>query len=116
MAGVSFSSRLQEDGSLIVPQDAATKLGLHPGDEVDVSIKPSCHHGKYAEPRQLGVVLDAMTHRTAIQIAEARLRAMNAYKPVRSLPRGTVLVDVVSGKWPGEESDEQIDAAIGELS
>ena len=57
-----------------------------------------------------------MTHRTPEQIAEARARATAAYQPLRPVPSGKTLADIVSGKWPGDETDEQIQAALDELS
>jgi bifunctional DNA-binding transcriptional regulator/antitoxin component of YhaV-PrlF toxin-antitoxin module len=39
MAAITFASRLNEDGSLTIPQNAAEKLGLHPGDEVEVRLE-----------------------------------------------------------------------------
>ena len=53
---------------------------------------------------------------TPEQIAEAQTRAMDAYKPIRTVPPGKTLADIVSGKWPGDETDAQIEAALRELS
>jgi bifunctional DNA-binding transcriptional regulator/antitoxin component of YhaV-PrlF toxin-antitoxin module len=39
MAAVTFASKLQDDGSLVVPQEAVEALGLHPGDEVRVRVE-----------------------------------------------------------------------------
>ncbi len=36
--------------------------------------------------------------------------------PGRPLPPGKTLEDMVWGKWPGDETDEQINAALEELS
>jgi hypothetical protein len=58
----------------------------------------------------------AMTNRTPEQIAEAQARAIAMYKPRRELPPGKTLADVVMGQWPGNETDEQIEAALKELS
>lgn len=65
---------------------------------------------------RLSLAKHALTHRTADQIAEAQARAIAAYQPLRAVPYGKTLADMVSGRWPGDESDEQIEAALRELS
>lgn len=37
-------------------------------------------------------------------------------RPPRPLPEGKTLSDVVEGSWPGDETDEQIRAALERLS
>ena len=39
MAAMTFASRLQADGSFIIPPEAVETLGLHPGDEIQVRIE-----------------------------------------------------------------------------
>ena len=41
---------------------------------------------------------------------------MKYLKPARPLPPGKTLDDVVRGSWPGDESDEEINRALEELS
>ena len=69
-----------------------------------------------AEPTALSRAVYEMTHRTPEQIAEAQVRAMERYKPRRAVPPGKTLADMVSGKWPGDETVEQITAALEDLS
>ena len=116
MASIIFAATLQEDGSLTMPKGAADELGLHPGDEVQVRIEMAQLHADHATASLLDQAVYAMTHRTPDQISEAQARAMEAYKPIRTVPAGRTLADVVSGKWPGDESDAQINAALSELS
>ena len=39
MAGMTFASKLKDDGSFTIPQEAVETLGLHPGDEIIVRIE-----------------------------------------------------------------------------
>lgn len=39
MAAMTFASKLKEDGSFTIPQEAVESLGLHPGDEIQVRIE-----------------------------------------------------------------------------
>lgn len=55
-------------------------------------------------------------NRTPGQIAEARDRVLGASPAPRELPEGKTLEDVVSGQWPGEETDEQILEILERLS
>jgi len=68
------------------------------------------------EESALDRALAAMRNRTPEQIAEMRERVLAATRPPRSLPPGKTLADVIVGKWPGNETDEQIQAALEELS
>lgn len=56
------------------------------------------------------------TNRTPEEIAAARSRLIQASPPPRELPEGKTLEDVVMGKWPGDETDEQIFEALRKLS
>lgn len=57
-----------------------------------------------------------LTRRTPEEIAAARERAIAAYPPERPLPSGKTFAETLAGEWPGEETDEQIEAALSELS
>jgi hypothetical protein len=54
--------------------------------------------------------------RTPEEIARARSEARAALVPARPLPDGMTLLDAVGGKWPGDESDEEIAAALDRVS
>ncbi len=57
-----------------------------------------------------------LTTRTPEQIEQARERILKASRPARPLPEGKTLSDMVEGKWPGDETDEQIHEALERLS
>ena len=116
MAAVTFASKLKDDGSLTVPKDAVEELGILPGDRVRVRLESAYDYGDHTKPAMLSRARQAMTRRTPQQLAEAQARAMQTYQPQRAVPAGQNLADVVSGQWPGDESDEQIEAALRELS
>jgi antitoxin component of MazEF toxin-antitoxin module len=116
MATFTFEAHLQADGSLSIPKEAFAELDLHPGDEVHVQIEATKENNRVPETTVLERAVYAMTHRTPAQIAAAQAHAMEAYQPVRTVPPGKTLADMVSGKWPGDETDEQILAALKELS
>jgi len=57
-----------------------------------------------------------MTARTPEEIADFRERLFAATPAPRELPEGRTIFDVVMGTWCGDETDEQIAAALGKLS
>ena len=116
MTAITFAGQLAADGSLTVPKEAVDELGLHPGDAVQIHIETMGEQAKLLEPTALDLAVYEMTHRTPEQIAVAQARAMAVYKPRRNVPAGKTLSDMVSGKWPGKETDAQIFAALEELS
>lgn len=77
---------------------------------------PNAANGADAEDTPLVRAVRAMTDRTSAEAAQARARAAAAYLPRRTVAPGTPLADVVSGKWPGDETDARIEAALRELS
>jgi len=68
------------------------------------------------ETDPLNKAIARMTHRSPEEKAEVRAHALATYPPRRPLPPGKTFSDVVSGKWPGDETDEQVNAALEELS
>ncbi len=60
--------------------------------------------------------LRAFLNRTPEQIAAAREAVMRTAIRGRPLPEGKTLEDVVVGMWPGDETDEEIFAALERLS
>jgi hypothetical protein len=54
-------------------------------------------------------------HWTLEEIAAARERLIQASPAPRELPDGQTLEDVVLGKWPGGETDEEIFEALERL-
>jgi antitoxin component of MazEF toxin-antitoxin module len=39
MAAITFTARVQPDGSLSLPEEAREQLGLQPGDQVEIRIQ-----------------------------------------------------------------------------
>lgn len=54
--------------------------------------------------------------RTPEEIMAARERMEKTSRPPRPLPPGMTLEDVVKGMWPGDETDEEVNAALERLS
>ena len=69
-----------------------------------------------AENPRLEQELTRLRQRSPEQVAEARERILKASRPARPLPDGKSLSDMVEGKWPGDETDEEIRLALEELS
>ena len=116
MAAVMFASKLKNDGSLTMPKQAVEELGIQPGDDVQVRVEAANNVGAPTLTTPLARARYEMAHRTPEQIAEAQARAMELYQPVRAVPPGKTVADVVSGQWPGDETDDEIDNALRELS
>ena len=55
-------------------------------------------------------------NRTPEQKAIDRAEAMKYLRPGRPLPEGKTFDDVVRGRWPGDETDEEVNRALEELS
>lgn len=72
--------------------------------------------GKPTRSRPLDRALTHLVSRSPEEVAEARERALQKYLPDRPLPRGKTFAEVLSGRWPGDGTNEQIVAALDELS
>ena len=57
-----------------------------------------------------------LTSRTPEEIEQTRAEILKKSRPARPLPEGKTLSDMVEGKWPGDETDEQIHEALERLS
>jgi len=64
----------------------------------------------------LSQAVAATTCRTLEEAAQAQACAMAAYLPRRAVLPGKTPADVFWGQWPGDETEEQIQAALDELS
>ncbi len=120
MTAITFAAQLTAEGSLTVPKEMVVELGLQPGDMLQVHIEtaqtPEAQSVGKQEPTPLERAVYEMVHRTPEQLAQAQQRAMELYPPRRTPPLGKTLADMVSGKWPGDETEEQIQQALAELS
>jgi hypothetical protein len=57
-----------------------------------------------------------LTNRSAAEIEETRRRLFALSPPPTPIPEGKTLFDMVEGKWPGDETEEEIRAALERLS
>jgi len=60
--------------------------------------------------------IERRKNRAPEEIAAVRADVMAGVRKGTELPAGMTLSDMVVGKWPGDESDEQIRVALEELS
>ena len=97
----------------------AARAGLSVGDwlqklaDKEAGTEPA---DKEVGTEPAGEALRAWLNRTPEQIAAAREAVMKTVIPPRPLPPGKTLEDVVCGIWPGDETDEEIFAALERLS
>jgi hypothetical protein len=54
--------------------------------------------------------------RTPEQKAQQINELLARSRPARPLPPGKTFAEVVAGQWPGDETDEEVQAALDELS
>ncbi len=111
MTTVYYTAKARDSRTLELPEEAA-ELELQPGEEVQVSVNRTGSRKSLT----LSEAVARLTNRSPEQIAQAQAQAIEAYKPLRTVPPGKTLADVVSGQWPGKETDDQINQALEELS
>lgn len=68
------------------------------------------------DAESLEAAIARMKNRTPEEIVSARERILSATPPPRELPDGKNIFEVVMGKWPGDETDEEILSALDKLS
>lgn len=64
----------------------------------------------------LDAAIARLNTRTPAEIAAARNRVLAASPKPLPIPEGKTLSDMIMGKWPGTETDEQINTALERLS
>ena len=69
-----------------------------------------------AERDYLAEAVRRARERTPEQMSADRADVLAGVRKGAPLPPGKTLDDVVRGKWPGDETDEEIRAALEELS
>lgn len=100
-------------------QDLAQESGLSVADCAHDMLEGNLerlHLYAWQELSAYEKVMARIANRTPEQIAEAQRRALASARPACPLPPGKTLADMVFGKWPGNETDEEIIAALKELS
>jgi predicted DNA-binding antitoxin AbrB/MazE fold protein len=88
-------------------------VSLPEGAEVTVEVTPPTVE---VEESALEREIRWLTSRTPEEILTARERLEKISRPPTPLPPGKTLPDMVEGKWPGDETDEQIREALEKLS
>lgn len=68
------------------------------------------------DPNALARAISAMISRTPEEIKAAQRRAIAEFRPENELPPGQTIFDAVCGKWPGDETDEEVFEALERLS
>ena len=72
--------------------------------------------GNADTPDMLAQGVEWLTRRGPEEVQAARERILGAAPPPRDLPAGKSVVDVVEGKWPGNETDAEIRDALDRMS
>lgn len=65
---------------------------------------------------QLELAIQRIKNRTEAEMLADRAEILAASPEPRPLPEGKTFNDVIEGTWPGDETDEEIDAMLEELS
>lgn len=60
--------------------------------------------------------IERITNRSPEELRANWEHILSVSPPPRPLPPGKTLADVLAGQWPGDETDEEILAALEELS
>lgn len=60
--------------------------------------------------------LEWLTRRSSEDVRAARERILGVSPPAREIPAGKSVLDMVEGKWPGTETDAEIQDALDRLS
>jgi len=69
-----------------------------------------------ALPDALQLFVEHMANRTDNQLEQAQERILEFLRERQSSQKSANGLESAYGKWPGEETDEEIDAALEELS
>ena len=83
---------------------------------VTILEKPTSRPDDDINPNALEETVAALVNRSPEEKAAARARLLQQSRPPQPIPDGQTLADVVCGQWPGNESEEQVFAALTKLS
>jgi len=97
------------------PAQLAEQLRLLP-DTQKYQMTLTTEEAADSDIETLEAAIARMTTRTPEEIATARERLLAASPQPRELPAGQTILDAVMGKWPGDETDEQVFEALERLS
>lgn len=90
------------------------ELSLPNGAEVE--FEPRVVEEARTREESLPEYLKWLHGRTPEEIEETRRQVCAISSPTTPLPPGKTFSDMVEGKWPGDETDEQVHAALERLS
>jgi hypothetical protein len=96
--------------------------GIFEGDRVSINvnllniIRATPTEEEAEDPDALNRAMAKMMNRTPEEREAARARLLQHSRAPRAIPEGQNLNDVVYGKWPGDETEEEILAALEKLS
>ena len=68
------------------------------------------------DPGALDRAIAKMMNRTPEEVEATRARLFAEMEPPREIPEGKTLEDMISGKWPGDETDDEVLRALEKLS
>ncbi len=68
------------------------------------------------DPEALARTITRMMARTPEERKQAQEQTMQSCKPRHQIPANKTLFDMVAGKWPGDETDEEVNQALERLS
>jgi hypothetical protein len=95
-------------------RDKAREAGLSLQDYLEELAERDANKGGPNDRLQQEIAW--LTNRTPEEIEETRRRLIALSPPPTPIPEGKTLSDMVEGKWPGDETDEQIREALERLS
>lgn len=72
--------------------------------------------GETGVPEMLTQEIEWMTDRSPEDVRAARERILGTSPPAREIPEGKTIVDMVVGKWPGTETNAEIQEALDRIS
>ena len=67
-------------------------------------------------PDLLSQGVEWLTHRSSEDVRAARARILDSAPAAREIPAGKTILDMVEGKWPGNETDAEIQDALARIS
>jgi hypothetical protein len=73
-------------------------------------------NGDADTPDMLRQGLEWLTHRSAEDVRAARERILGVSPAAREIPADKTFLDMVEGKWPGTETDAEIQDALARIS
>lgn len=89
---------------------------------ITLNVEPKTEAELHDEAARRGVTLEEMTQQALMRTLIEGLKnqpvpqSLDELKPRRLPPPGKTAMEMVTGQWPGDETDEQVNRALEELS